>query len=165
DHRHLVSFERLVPMQRLLPYLRRRKRARQFADAVDLPTVAVEEPDLTGIDRRAEPEGEARPGTREDDLLCDAVAGQLDLLDGLERRRVVQDQPAIAVLVRVHEQPPSVLVAVAVEIPRRFEHAFPMSRRHVVPRDPSKVVSLVRRAVEGAAVRAPDGFTVESRPF
>src|SRR5207248_37986 len=138
---------------------------RQLTDAMDLPAVAVEEPDIAGIDRRADPEGKARPVAREDDLLCDAVARQLDLLDRLERRRVVEGQPAVAVLVRVHEQPPSVLVAVAVEIPRRLEHALPMSRRHVVPRDATEVVSLVCRAVEGVTVRSPDGIAVESLPL
>ena len=93
----------------------------------------------------------------EDRVGDDAAPWQRHLAPELERRRVAQLEPRVAVLVLVHERVRPRVVDLHAEIPRALEHDLPRPRSHVVAGDRGRVPADARREQERAPVRKPRG--------
>ena len=97
---HRLAVEARVAVQRRLDERRRVDGARARRQPRQLARVEVVEVDVVRLDRAREREREQRAVRREDRMLDDAAAGQRHLVAQLERLRIVQRQPRVAVLVR-----------------------------------------------------------------
>ncbi len=112
----------------------------------------IVDPDLVRLGRCREPERDAGAVRREDEVLSDPVRRQGEAVD-----------PRVAVLVRLHEQLPSFLVAEAGRVPARLVDGLPHTSGDVVAGNGERIASLVRCDVEECAVGRPDGSEVLGR--
>ncbi len=148
---HLDPVEGGEAVQRRLDEVGRR---RLPGDALDTAGGDVARPDVAGLDRRDELEREPAAVAREDELLRDASARQLHLAKALERPRVEELDPAVAVLVRLDGRHPAGTVDHTGHVPVAFEGEAPPEP---VPAGDARDVAAEAGGAEEAPLVEPRG--------